>query len=651
MSEQINRTADWAPGTLDKTRKNIGEISNQDAQEMIKKLGGKVMYERSEQKPDSTNSNKTGRIIRSSQNTPIQNSNQQEKKHNQTNQTTKKRNTHEDLPSVSKKVSNAIDKLMMSQEYKIKPNYGFFNFLRSFQKNGTEKILPDFVDYSCKQMIEHMENFITIIKTLIQIAPATYKSKIVNGTESKFKFLRMVANWSMQQIKMEYSNLQLLPTPVLTSDMIPFVRLMYQPLITVYYFGTNKIPKLIKEIYNDEANYPDAPKEKLSNFAKSAITQWLYIDSEIIKKMYPLLLRICSNTFETYPSFFNTKVSDILKFTGLHKFDLLLPEKQKEEKIEQKKRIEPPKKGIKDSTVTTGLKLLEQLFPEAGFNNLENHPDLYPYFQPLYKFDDGYNLLSPENPIQTIVTLHRIIEDCFQACRNIKFPTPENSHKDSETFQVILDEWAAYREETFELLYCEPLCDIVNTCYSQPDFEKSHMGKKIITSLLWQTTYHFLPNFKFEQLLLEHPADESKYRPLFHRTDFARKFLTLVVNECDQKAKAKQECKLILNPWDHYSFTIPNEVSKRLNVLLGAQNKTATTSATNANLLKYTLCFISVLDWYLNNPNSPAYDTNPMHIWRISEEDGKPLFSVPLRSDQNKLFADSIKASYKKAAQ
>ena len=29
MSDQINRTADWAPGTLDKTRKNIGEISEQ----------------------------------------------------------------------------------------------------------------------------------------------------------------------------------------------------------------------------------------------------------------------------------------------------------------------------------------------------------------------------------------------------------------------------------------------------------------------------------------------------------------------------------------------------------------------------------------------------------------------------------------------
>ena len=69
-----------------------------------------------------------------------------------------------------------------------------------------------------------------------------------------------------------------------------------------------------------------------------------------------------------------------------------------------------------------------------------------------------------------------------------------------------------------------------------------------------------------------------------------------------------------------------------------------------ANLLKYTLCFISVLDWYLNNPDSPAYTSDPMHIWRISEEDGKPLFSVPLRNDQNKLLVEGIKANYKKSA-
>ncbi len=647
MSDEIKKTADWEPGTLDKTRKNIGEISKEEAATMSKKLGGEVMYERTMNHSNS-NSNKTGRIVRNTTssggaaNKPVAQESFVPKKH-----------MREDLPVISKKVNNAIDHLMMSPEYKIKPNYGFFNFIRNWQKNGTERVLPDFYEYNMKQMMEHMDTFITVIKTLIQIAPSTYKAKIASDTDVKFKFLRMVASWTSQSIRVEYVNLQAATQPYLVCDFIPVVRAFYKQIIKVYYYGNNsKISKLIKDIYNDEIAYPEAPKDKLSALAKQAITEWLYIDTEIIKKLYPLLMRMCSDSFDPYPSFFNTKVGDILKFLGLHKFDLLLPEKPKEEqpKEQKKERVAPPQKGIKDSTVLTGLKLLNQFFPKAGFDRLDEHPDLYPYFQPLYNFEDGFNLLSPENPVQVIVVLIKIIEDCLHGCRNIKFAESENGKKTTDSIFQILDDWSAYREETFEQLYAGPLKELVNSVYSQPDFLKSHIGKKIMNSLLWQTTYHFMPNFKFDKLLLEHPSDESKYRPLFHRTDFARKFLTLAVNQCDAAVKTKGTVVLVENPWEHYKFDISNEVSKRLDVFLGAQNKTATTMATNANLLKYTLSFVAVLDWWINNPDSPAYTTDPMHIYRVSPADGKPQFTAPLRDDQKKLFADSVRASYQQKA-
>lgn len=644
MSDEINRTANWEPGTLEKTRKNIGDISENEAATMAKKLGGQVMYEKSDNSSPNPNYKNTGRIVRNT-------TNYQSSSSSTPTQPKTGRYRRNQLQPISKKVASAIDKLMMSQEYKIKPNYGIFNFIRNLQKNGTEKINPDFYQYTMKQQIEHLESFITIIKTLIQIAPATYKAKIANGTEVKFKFLRMIASWTMQQIKIEHINLQNAPSPMIVADLIPYTKAIYKQIIQVYYYGTNKIPKLIKEIYSDEVAYPDAPKDKLSDYAKHAITEWLFIDTQIIKKNYPLLMRMCSDTFEPYPSFFNIKVGEILKFLELHKFDLLIPEKPKEQTPEEKKpKPAPIQKGVKDSTVITGLKLLNQLFPGAGFDKLDEHPDFYPYFQPLYKFEDGFNMLSPENPIQTITVLHRIIEDCFQGCRNIIFVESETQKKGADSISSILDDWSAYREDTFEKLYCKPLQELVNTIYSQPDFAKSQIGKRIMTSLLWQTTYHYLPNFKFDQLLLEHPADESKYRPLFHRTDFARKYFTLAVNECDSVAKTKGTVKLIENPWQHYQFDIPNEVSKRLDVLLGAQNKGANTNATNANLLKYTLCFMAVLDWYLNNPDSPAYTTDPMHIYRISNEDGKPQFSVAERTDQNKLFVEEIRKSYQKNA-
>ena len=46
-NDTFNKTADWAPGTLDKTRKAIGDIDPKEAATMAKKLGGEVLNERS----------------------------------------------------------------------------------------------------------------------------------------------------------------------------------------------------------------------------------------------------------------------------------------------------------------------------------------------------------------------------------------------------------------------------------------------------------------------------------------------------------------------------------------------------------------------------------------------------------------------------
>nr|MCR5217166.1 hypothetical protein [Treponema sp.] len=113
----------------------------------------------------------------------------------------------------------------------------------------------------------------------------------------------------------------------------------------------------------------------------------------------------------------------------------------------------------------------------------------------------------------------------------------------------------------------------------------------------------------------------------------------------DQNAAGKKTVLGVMNPWDRYQFDLPNVISKRLDVLLGAKRPDDLTNATNANLIKYTLCMISVLDWWINNPSSPAYSSSTENQYRVSAKDGSPEFSVPLRTDQNTLFAENIKKS------
>lgn len=646
------RTADWAPGTLDNTRKNIGSISAKEAEKMAQKLGGEVMRERYSSSSSFDNKGKSSRggvIVRETKKAKASDA-------AQSSAPVKKMTKREQLPTISHNVDVLINKLMMSSTYKIKPNFGVFNFIRKFQKNGTEKIIPEFADVTLKMHMENMELFITNIKMLIQIAPNQYKAKIVGDTDAKYRFLRMVANWTMQAIKYSYVNITNTKEPLIVADLIPFVRAIYKPLMSLYYFDETKIPKLIKEIYTDISAYPDVDQEQLSKYSKVAVTQWLYISTEIIQKLYPLLMRMSTTVYEDFPSFFTTNIADILKFLGLHKYDLLLPEKPKpaaevEKVVEKQPEVEM--RGKHDEVVDTGISLLNQLFPQAGFDNLESHPDLFPYFQPMYNFTEGFNMLAADNPLQVTVVLIRILEDFFRGCRNINFTNTQDADdsgksKEQDSMQKVLDEWSAYREEVFEKLYCRPLRSLVNETYSKPDFVESHLGKKYLTEILWKTKNLFLPHFKFQQLTLERPSDESKYVPFFNRTHFIRNYLTEAVKECDKMAKSRGKVVMIGNPWEHYHFDIPNEISKRLDVLLGAQNMSETTNANNANVLKYTLCILAVLDWWVNNRTSPAYSSDPMSIYRVSTEDGKPVFSTDLRTDQNRLFADSIRAAYQK---
>lgn len=669
--------AKWEPGTLDQTRRNIGPIDEEEAQKMMKKLGGEIFTEKSapidySAFPKAKEYSRRVVTGKSASNVASEisssksdgNSESQGKKGNKFGYATKEKRTHNvyNLPEISGKEKALMDRIMMSEDYKIKPNYGLFNFMRHFKKNGTELVRKTFVEYDIQNHIEHLQNFITNVKSIIQICPETYKQKIITSPEDKFRVLKTVGGWKMHEIKAIVLSLQNTADSTTVAMLIPFIKAVYRDVIKIYYLGETKITNLFKEIYNDLIKYPKFDQKKALTFCKGAMSEWFYVYTQIIKGFYPLLMRMCSSKFDYFQDFFLGQSNNILNFLELTKFDILLPnkkakrpedakleiktdEEKKEEAETNKKKAEEEKK--RKNLIDAGLKLLDTMFPEAGFLNLSNFPDMFPYFQPLYQFRDGYNLLAAENPLQITITLLRITEDIFQGCRNIIF-TDENTTADtSDKLSSVLAEWSLYREVLFEKNYAEQITDLVNNEYSQPDFKSTLFGKKIITSLLWQTKYNFLPHFTFEQLLLEKPKNDSPYRSLCLRTTFLVNFFTELSKQIDSAAATKAEILGIKNPWDRYRFDIPNPVSKRMDVLLGAKKQTDT-AATNANLIKYALCVVAVLDWWINDKNSPAYSADSTKIYRINENDGGPAFSAPERTDQNKLFAERVKRDYEK---
>ena len=137
---------------------------------------------------------------------------------------------------------------MMSTEYDIKPNYGLFNVFFRMSAKNREKVSKKFGEYSIKKHIEHMQTFIGTVKTFIQVSPDTYKSKIAADPDFKFKFLRTVGRWTMKDIKLVAIDLENKGDNLTVAMLIPFTKLIYKQLITVYYIGEQQVPQMIKEI-------------------------------------------------------------------------------------------------------------------------------------------------------------------------------------------------------------------------------------------------------------------------------------------------------------------------------------------------------------------------------------------------------------------
>lgn len=663
----------YEPGELDKTRKNLGFVEAEEAKKMVGVLGGEIGLEKSA--PVDEKAIRRVRSARVAQNLRSGNRAVFRKGDGVDEQSTIIKTTapastptagttvrKDILPRLDNKTRNKIEKLMMLPEYGIKTNYGIFNFLNGLRKNGYDRVSDQFASITLEAYISRLKNFHNNVIKLISIAPAPIQEKINRNSAPQYKMLKVIGDWSVPSLDAMCKKLMRNPSSITVSTLVPVTRLMYKFILSVFFLGEQKFVDLLKLVYGEINAYPKAQREMLIALVQGITADWMYVYQRIPRGMYPLLLRMCSNEFYEFSELFTKQLGKVFNFLGITKYDIVLLERPSAETEAQStstgEKSENTGNGdIKSSDqeefkgAAMGLKVLDQIFPGAGWLSLETFPDMYPFYQPLYHFQDGVNLISPENPLQITIILVKIIEDLFEGCRHLVFESEKNKSKSRvenvvlpDSLSTIINEWSDYREIVFEKLYLPNLRDFVNNLYAQRDFLKNQYGKRLMSNLQWHIYHNFLPYMKFEQLLLDKPSNESKVRILPTRVSILVDELARVTTAADAAQSEGAEFEEIPNIFAPYKFSLPNVVSQRINVLLGSTRQKQGARATNLNLLKYTYAVASVLDWWINCKTSPAYSGTKIPVCRISAEDGRPIFSVPERDDQNLLFARSIKA-------
>jgi hypothetical protein len=285
---------------------------------------------------------------------------------------------------------------------------------------------------------------------------------------------------------------------------------------------------------------------------------------------------------------------------------------------------------------------METLFPKAGWDKLDEFPDIYPYFRSAFSLKKEYQVLAPTDAMLQVIILMRTLQEIFFGLRYVSFTgivVPHTGERLDEVLGNLINIWPNH-EITFEKEYLGRLNEYCRALESSDS--NSAYTKRLYSEIQWIRRLYFFPYYHFETFS-QSPISRSSVKPVYSDIRKLRKLLTIVVAgiETGNKiggAAAGALCEGINNPWDTYKFQVANPISKRLNMLLGSKKRN------NAVLVSFSLMVVTILDHITNFEESWAYPADVGPLFRSVDGEGRiPQLGVDEKIDADLIFKQVIK--------
>lgn len=458
----------------------------------------------------------------------------------------------------------------------------------------------------------------------------------------------VIKEWDLEGLNRELARLEIHPRGLPIEQCRELCRLIYRPIVRLLDLDpTYHIAQALKHLHDVDLlslpkDSPEVPKIKLAYTMSREAALRVFIDRK--RHLYPLLMKLAVRRFSAYSDFFLEHREEVLEFLSLGPSDLLRP-KMREEivpkepppeseagEVEADQEGEDPGKSEDEEEMpeelTAGLELLDELFPQAGFLQLDELPDLYPYFQPIVKLPRGSELISPQDPLQQLMVIVACLQEIFYGFRSIVFqnfgdeesgvvPTASLIERLTGSWHLFLDEILGkhYVSSLFE--YCRQVEQGIST------LRASNYAARHESQLMWMKRHFFLPHLPLRRFRgLVRPTIPSDLPRLSETVADLRELLERVVGDI-----ASGECRSLQNPWQTFSFAVDGYLSKRVRLVLGrraAREPFGERRTSNASLILHTLLIVRSLDYLINDERS--------FYTRVYEEAGRPLF----RADSGK---------------
>jgi len=681
----LSKKGIYAPGELSRVREKLGVTNVDEAKRMAQLLGGEIGTERVaeiENKKNATTGEKGSKRIRRVDMAMDDETDGKGK-------FKRSGSFPGDDPSVPARLSYServkIDQYAGQVAFEIKTSMQILASMLSFFKEPADYVNPRFITSRMNDFYNKIERLVNGARSLFPKTNKRRNNQLKRASPFVYKILDTIRSWDIEQLSKNIAELQSHPRTVKVVDFSDVLRGIYRPLFIIEELNLENIKSAFKLIY--KVLYIESPmdaKEKYQDVIRNIITSLADIRKNIHFGMYPLLMKLISDRYIIYERFFIERRRRFMAFLNITETEQLNAEDLSPQQIEnidvdslqkdagdedeentdeiqtldsEEKDEDPndPKvieRKAKEEAAKAQQKSFEQsrsalevLFPKAGWEKLDDYPDLYPYFANVYTMRHGYELIAPGDPVQQVSVLLHILDDLFIGLRHVSFGTitgPDgNPVKVSDEIGDILISWRRYIEDSFSRDYLPRLNEYCRILENSKD-PRSSYARKTMNELHWIKRLYFLPYYKFESIGPP-PFPKSEIIPIYTEVRKLRKYLTAVAFGIELGmraggAPAKAPCKGINNPWETYNFQVPNPISKRLDMMLPAERKM------NATLIFFSLSAITVLDNIINNENSWAYGSRPGPLFRSIRNEGvTPVFGVDEKLDADQIFKDTLK--------
>jgi hypothetical protein len=691
-----NDNAIYAPGELSKVREKLGVTDVAEAKRLAQVLGGEVGTERNPEPEKSgkksglrlpvntAEKGKRGRRIDVSGNDEDDKSSRAKIRFSGP--------YPGDDPTVPARLSYAervkIDQFAGQVLFEIKSSIQVITSIFSFFKEPVDSVNPRFVIKRMNEYYSKIERLVTSTRNLFPKNNTKRNHQLKRASLFVFKVINILRDWDIEQLAKNIAEIQAHPRSAKVTDFADVLRGIYKPLFIIEELNTDHLKTAFKLVY--KILYIESPmeaKEKYQTVIRNIIVSLVDIRKVVHFGLYPLLMKLISDRYIPYERFFIERhrrfmaflsVTEAVQFNpddlepqqienmDVETLQKNLNEKEAEEneqnasgegdgksekedpndpKVIERKAKEDAEKS-EQKALEQGRTTLENLFPKADWNKLEEFPDLYPYFANLYSMRGGYELIAHTDPLQQVSVLLHILDDFFISLRYMNFGIITGADgtpvRVFEELGEILNNWRAYIEDSFSKDYLPRLSEYCRMLENSQDAKGTPYSKKIVNELHWIKRLYFLPYYKFDSIGPP-PFPKQDIIPIYSLVRKIRKNLTGVAKGIEQGVRAggaatKAPCEGINNPWEKYSFQVPNPVSRRLEMLLAPERRN------NATLIFFALSVVTVLDYIINNEDSWAYENRPGPLFRSVKDEGViPVFGVDEKLDADQIFRNSLK--------